>query len=412
MVYFLTLSPLKGENRMANIQERRDKHGKLISYSIRVHRGRGPDGKQLKPYTATFEVSPTWTEKSARKKAEAFAATFEEKCKTGISSDCRLTFQQYTEYVLELKERRGDKHTTLADYKTMTPRIFSAIGPIKLRDLRPAHLNDFYAELAKEGANKRTGGKLSNTTILRYHRLISIVLSQAVKEGLIAINPASRAEPPKADKKDPNYIQAETIPLIFEALKTEPIMWQALVNLLFITGCRRGEILGLKWQNVDLDNYRLYICNTISYTSDRGIYESTPKTKSSVRYISIPAETTQMLRQYKLWQTEEILRLGTYYQRNDYLFSQDNGQPMRPDSVTQWLSKFSRRHRLPHLNPHAFRHTMTSMLIFGGMDTVSVSKRLGHSQVSTTTDIYAHTIAEADRRNADLLGEILLKRAL
>ena len=66
---------------MANIQERRNKDGKLISYSVRVHRGRGPDGKQLKPYTATFEVSPTWTEKSARKKAEAFAATFEKECR-------------------------------------------------------------------------------------------------------------------------------------------------------------------------------------------------------------------------------------------------------------------------------------------------------------------------------------------
>jgi len=89
---------------MANIQERRNKDGKLISYSIRVHRGRGPDGKQLKPWTATFEVSPTWTEKSARKKAEAFAATFEKECREGVTSDSRQTFQSYCDYVLELKE--------------------------------------------------------------------------------------------------------------------------------------------------------------------------------------------------------------------------------------------------------------------------------------------------------------------
>ena len=74
---------------MANIQERRDKTGRLISYSLRVHRGRGPDGKQLKPWTATFEVSPTWTEKSARKKAEAFAATFEKECRAGVTTDSR-----------------------------------------------------------------------------------------------------------------------------------------------------------------------------------------------------------------------------------------------------------------------------------------------------------------------------------
>ena len=85
---------------MANIQERRDKNGKLISFSIRVHRGRDQNGKQLKPYTATFEVKPTWTEKSARKKAEAFAATFEKECKQGITSDNRQKFADYCDYVI------------------------------------------------------------------------------------------------------------------------------------------------------------------------------------------------------------------------------------------------------------------------------------------------------------------------
>lgn len=108
---------------MANIQERRDKSGKLISYSVRVHRGRGSDGKQLKPWTAPFEVSPTWTEKSARKKAEAFAATFEKQCREGLASDTRQTFEQYAEYVLVLKEQRGDAHKTIVDYRNMTERI-------------------------------------------------------------------------------------------------------------------------------------------------------------------------------------------------------------------------------------------------------------------------------------------------
>ena len=80
---------------MANIQERRNKDGKLISYSIRVHRGCGPDGKQLKPWTTTFEVSPTWTDKSARKKAEAYAATFEKECREGVTSDSRMKFGAY-----------------------------------------------------------------------------------------------------------------------------------------------------------------------------------------------------------------------------------------------------------------------------------------------------------------------------
>ena len=88
-----------------------------------------------------------------------------------------------------------------------------------------------------------------------------------------------------------------------------------------------------------------------------------------------------------------------------------NGKPMHPDSVTDWLAKFSKRHGLPHINPHAFRHTMASMLYFNGVDSVSISKRLGHAQVSTTANIYAHVMEEADKQNADLLAEIFLKKA-
>ena len=117
---------------MANIQERRDKSGKLISYSIRVYRGRGTDGKQLKPWTTTFEVSPTWTGKSARKKVETFAATFEKECEDGITSDSRQKFGLYCDYVLDMKERRGVKHSTIVRYRELTECIYPTIGHIKL----------------------------------------------------------------------------------------------------------------------------------------------------------------------------------------------------------------------------------------------------------------------------------------
>ena len=395
---------------MANIQERRNKDGKLISYSIRVHRGRGADGKQLKPWTATFDVSPTWTEKSARKKAEAFAATFEKECKEGMTSDSRQKFAAYCDYVIGLKEQRGAKHSTIARYKELTGRIYPQIGHIKLRELRADHLNDLYTLLGQDGQNKR-GGKLSPKTILEHHRLISTVLEQAVKEGLVPFNVASRATLQKAEHKEVNYFQPEQVAAIRDALEQEPMKWKMLVHLLLITGARRGEVLGLKWDKVDFEGNRIYICNSILYSPDIGIYESTPKTERSRRYITMPAETMQLLRRYRAWQAEERLRLGEYYQNQDFVFSQDNGKPMHPDSVTDYLKKFSKRHGLPHINAHAFRHTMASMLYFNGVDSVSISKRLGHAQVSTTANIYAHVMEEADQRNADILSDIFLKKA-
>lgn len=463
---------------MANIQERRDKSGKLISYSIRVHRGRGTDGKQLKPWTATFEVSPTWTEKSARKKAEAFAATFEKECRDGVTSDSRQKFQAYCDYVIGLKEQRGVKHSTIVRYKELTGRIYPQIGHIKLKELRADHLNDLYTQLAKPGAGKGSSKarakvdlaallkekeltraelarrsalplrtvysavkgervskeaaqaisgvlgvdafkleehtitrSLSAKTIIEHHRLISTVLEQAVKEGLVPFNVASRATLPKVERKEVNYFQPEQVAAIREALEREPMKWKTLVHLLLITGARRGEVLGLKWDKVDFEGNRIYICNSVLYSPDVGIYESTPKTERSRRYVTLPPETMQLLRRYRAWQAEERLRLGEYYQNQGFVFSQDNGNPMHPDSVTDWLKKFSKRHDLPHINPHAFRHTMASMLYFHGVDSVSISKRLGHAQVSTTANIYAHVMEEADQRNADILSEVFLKKA-
>lgn len=464
---------------MANLQERRDKSGKLISYSIRVHRGRGADGKQLKPWTATFEVQPTWTEKSARKKAEAFAATFEKECKQGMRTDTRQKFAPYCDYVIDLKSQRGAKHSTTVRYKELTDRIYPAIGHIKLNELRVDHLNTLYTDLAKQGVRKG-GGKatskidlaahlkahkiskafiaasagiaassvaaavkgnpvsvstaeaickalemrldkvfdvkeetrtLSAKTILEHHRLIHTVLEQAVKESLIPFNPAARADLPKAEKKAVAYFQPAQVAAIRDALEAEPLKWKTITHLLLITGARRGEILGLKWAAVDFGSNRIRICNNVLYSSERGVYEDTPKTETSNRTITLPAETMQLLRQYKAWQAGERLRLGEYFQNQDFVFCQDNGNPMHPDSVTDWLKKFSSRHDLPHIHPHSFRHTMASMLYFNGVDSVSISKRLGHAQVSTTANIYAHIMDEADQRNADILADVFLKKA-
>lgn len=396
---------------MANIQERRDKNGKLISYSIRVHRGRGADGKQLKPWTDTFPVQPTWKEDAARKKAEAYAAVFEKECREGVRSDSRQTFQGYCEYVLTLKEDMGAKHSTIVRYRELAARIYPAIGYIKLKDLRADHLNSFYTSLSKPGQNKKTGEGLSAKTILEHHRLISTILDQAEREGLVPFSVARKATTPKIQKREVNYFQEDQLIAIRDALDSEPIKWKTLVHLLIVTGCRRGELLGLKWSRVDFERGQLRICNNVLYSPDRGIYEDTPKTETSDRYVILPLETVKLLRQYRAWQAEERLRLGEYYQDQGFLFTRDNGQPMHPDSVGDWLNKFSKRHDLPHINAHAFRHTMASMLKFYGVDDVSISKRLGHAQVSFTSNTYAHVMKKADQRNADILADVLLKKA-
>lgn len=377
------------------------------AYQIRVSCGYNAAGKHIMR-SHTWKPEPGMTAKQTEKELQRQIVAFENKVKQGYAAENRLTFERYAEYVMQLKETKGKKHRTLDRYTEMLQRINPAIGYIKIEDIRPGHLNDFYAQLAKPGQNKKTGGRLSNKTILEHHRLISTILAQAEKEMLIPYNPACRAEPPQPQKKEVTYFQPDEIIAIRDALEIEPIKWRTATHLLLITGCRRGEIMGLKWAKVDFDNNRIHIDNNLQYTATRGLYEETPKTAASVRNIKLPAETMQLLWQYRSWQARQRLASGDRWTYTDYVFTQENGKPMHPDSLTDWLGKFSKRHDLPHINPHAFRHTMASILYFNGMDSVTISKRLGHAKVSTTADIYAHIIQEADERAAECIGDVVL----
>ena len=377
------------------------------SYQIRVSCGLNSQGKQIIK-THTWKPAPGMTAKQTQKELQRQVIAFEQKIQQGYAAENRMTFEKYAEYVMQLKETKGKKHRTLDRYAAMLQRINPAIGHMKIEDIRPGHLNDFYRHLAKPGQNLKTGGQLSNKTILEHHRLISTVLAQAEKEMLIPYNPASRAEPPQPQKKEVTYFQPDEIAAIRDALESEPIKWRTMTHLLLITGCRRGEIMGLKWAKVDFENNQIRIDNNLQYTAAKGLYEETPKTAASLRNIKLPAETVQLLQKYRNWQTEQRLASRDRWIYTDYVFTQENGTPMHPDSITDWLGKFSKRHNLPHINPHAFRHTMASILYFNGMDSITISKRLGHTKVSTTADIYAHIIQEADERAAECIGDVLL----
>lgn len=458
---------------MANIRKIEGKNG--ISYKITVTRGRDLEGKQIRHYM-TWTPPHKMTERQMQKAVEVSAMEFEKSIALGYQVDNRQTFAEYAAYVLELKEREGAKYRTIERYRELMDRINPAIGHIKLPDLRPRHLNDFYKNLGEPGISKQEAhaqakadlaallkekkltrakvaelsgvsattittacqkkrialttaeaiakaigkdvaelfeieagqSQLSNKTILEHHRLIHTILTQAEKEMLVQYNAAAKATPPKAAKKEVNYFQPEDIVKIREALDKEPLKWKVATHLLLITGCRRGEIMGLRWDRVDFANSKIKIDTNLLYSAKRGIYEDTTKT-GTVRFIKLPAETMELLRQYRRWYMELRFKNGDRWQDTGFLFVKENGEPMIPDGITAWLSDFSKRHDLPHINPHAFRHTMASILINSGKDVVSVSKRLGHAKVSTTTDIYSHIIMEADEQASECLADVMLR---
>ena len=390
---------------MATITARKNKSGLITSYTIRVFMCEDADGKRHYE-TTSFKVKPEWKETTARKKAEAFAATFERDIKTGALSNEKRTFEAYAKYVIDLKAAtKKCKVTTIDNYKYILRTIAPYIGYIKLKDLRPDHLNRLYMGFLN---GEITGRKLQPKTLQNTHGFISAVLEEACREGLVVNNAARRATPPKIVPKAPASLEIEQLQKLLDTLKDEPMRWQAPVLLLINTGIRRGELLGLKWDKVDLNAGTIEIANNLVRVREtHELREDTPKTKMSNRIIRIPSDMVAFLRQYKAWQNEEQrLRFGEYFIDQGFVFTQDNGNPVHPETLSDYFGKLSKKSGI-HVYAHLLRHTQASILIAKGMPINSVSKRLGHSQTSTTMNIYAHALKNADEDNVKVLESVL-----
>ena len=250
--------------------------------------------------------------------------------------------------------------------------------------------------------------KLADKTVLEYHRLIHAILAQADKEMLVPYNAADKATAPKVGKTTPNYFQPDEIHQILDALKNVSLRWRALVHFLIVTGCRRGEAVGLRWEKIDWKNNTVRIDRSLVESKTDGLTEGDTKT-SDRRTLKLPQETMDLLKELQEEQRQWKLQYGEDWVESGYVFCRENGSPTRPDTVTSWLRDFSSKFGFPHINPHAFRHTLASVLLANGFDIVTVSKYLGHANVNTTENFYSHLIEENMARAAECIGDVMLR---
>lgn len=251
---------------------------------------------------------------------------------------------------------------------------------------------------------------LSPGTIRDYHAIIYTVLEQAYKEMIIKYNPAKRVTLPKKKRvRESKALQPEQLKAVLAALEGEPLPFRALITFFISTGCRRGEALALTWDKVDFVRREVLINQSMIYLPETGIQSGPTKTDNS-RRVALPDETIDLLR--KLWaeQAKNRLRLGDLWEDSNLVFPRWNGKPMNPGNVNLELTAFCDRHGLPHINPHLFRHSAASVLLSNGVDVLTVAGMLGHSDVSTTLDTYAHAIDEARHKTADCISETILHK--
>lgn len=283
----------------------------------------------------------------------------------------------------------------------------TAVNAEKLSNALNMPLNSLFTPVG--GMDKTLSGK----TILHHHRLISAILHTAVQWGVLFSNPCDRTQPPKAEEKEAKYIdevQSETLLNLLDNEKVD-FTHRTIIRLLLFTGLRRGEVLGLKWCDVDFANSTLTVERTLQYLPDKGIFEGKTKTKSSERTMKLPQIAVEDLRQHRVKQLEQKLMVGDRWQDKGYIFTNTEGEPLKPDSVSSWFSKFINAHpeKLPPITLHSLRHTNATIQIAIGVPITTVSKRLGHTNTSTTGRIYAHAIKSADDNSAEMLNALFSK---
>lgn len=384
---------------MATIQKRNG------SYSIRVSCGYDTKGKQI-IQSMTWKPDEGMTPRQIEKELKRQSVLFEEACMKGFQSKA-VKFETFCEEWFEDYAKTNLRNTTYERLLQLRGRIYPVIGHIRMDKITPRQIQAFVNSLSKEGANERTGKPLAPKTIRHNLSLISDVFSYAVKMGVVAENPCSKVTIPKGEVKEKQIYTPAEVEKFLTLLNDEPLKYRTFFYLMIYSGFRRGEMLGLEWKDVDFENNIISVRRTSNYTAKKGVYTDTTKTKRSQRTLKFPQFIMDMLKEYKEQQDAEALRLGNKWVETDRLYVKWDGRPMQNGTPYFWLGEFCEKHDLPFYGLHSFRHLFCSLLVNQGVDIVTVSGALGHSCVSTTSNVYCHMFQEAQAKVSDAVASAL-----
>jgi integrase len=375
------------------------------SYRIMASCGYDVDGTQEKR-RMTWKPEPGMTERQIQKELNRVAVLFEEECQ-GHALVKTVKFQIFAEQWFSEYAEPSLRVRTIDRYKQYTSRTYEAIGHLKMDKIAPRQIQKFIHSLNQMGVNENTGGALSPKTIKNYLSFISTVFDYAIKMEVVKDNPCKNVTIPKQKKPVKKIYTLEEAQQLLDLLQLEPLIYQAFFVLAIYGGFRRGELMGLEWRDIDFDTGVVSISRTSQYTKEKGIFTDTTKTEESQRCLKMPDEVIALLRRYKVVQDQERLKCGDQWIKSDRLFVAWNGKPMNPNTPFSWFDRFCERTGMRKVSIHSFRHLNASLLISNNVDVRTVSAALGHSQTSTTLNIYSHAFAQAQARAAEAIANAL-----
>jgi integrase len=325
------------------------------------------------------------------------------------------------EYLTEWLEGLRLKPQTLAGYRRkIRLQVLPAIGHLPLDELRAMHLNKLYRQLEQRGGAR--GGPLSLTTVREVHNILSSAYSDAVKSGLVADSPTCRADPPterecKARRPEMHAWTAEQLRAFLAANAGDHYL--PIWHVAAATGLRRGEVLGLRWDDVDLDTGRLSVRRSLGYADTA---PGEPKrlvfgpVKNHAAYlVHLDTATVAVLRQHRLAQARDRLALGPRWVDQDLVFARGSlwlhqgthaGGPLDPERVSVSFQAAVTRSGVQRIRLHDLRHTWATLALKAGVHPKVVQQRLNHATISITLDIYSHVVGGMDAEAAQTVADL------
>ena len=368
------------------------------SYSIIINLGKDP---------ATGKRKQQWYSlKGTKKQAEKRLAELLHELDTGmLVKPCKLTVGQYLERWLE-DSRPNIAPNTAQTYAWFIDRhIKPTIGNVLLTTLRPERLQRLYSEKLTSGRHDGKGG-LGSRSVRYIHTTIHKALKSAMKMGLIARNPADLVDIPKVTRRDMRVMSEIELQIFLEFARSTP--YYALFYTDLFTGLRRSELLALRWCDLDLLLCQASITRTLHQLHNREIVFRQPKTAKGRRLIALSPSTVAVLEEHRSAQMEQRRAAGTTLHDDDLVFSQPDGNPLLPDTVTVAWRNLARRSGLKGIRLHDARHTHASLLLKQGVHPKIVQERLGHASIAITLDTYSHVAPGLQQQAAKGFDDIIL----
>lgn len=317
------------------------------------------------------------------------------------SSSLVTTAEHYTvgQWLDAWMENYAKLQVRASSYKTyqgfISNHIKPALGDIHLDKLTAMDLQQLYKHLLENGRvectesrNKSKG--LSVKTVRNINQMISSALNCAVEQRLIPANPTKGCVLPKLERKEMKILPPESLGTFFEEARRSGVFELYYIDL--ATGLRRGELLGLKWSDIDLTKGVIHVRRQVLRQNGK-VIEAPLKTKNSYRNIAIGADTINVLRRME--------------QKDEYVFPSPFGGPMSPDSVLHMLQRVLKRAGLERIRFHDLRHTFSVLALQNGVDVKTLSAMLGHYSAGFTLDTYAHVTTSMQKQAANAVGNFL-----